>query len=229
MGFNKTLLGGLSATALGVAFAVASVGSAQAAYLPPTDVYWENNDTVLAADRMDADVATVSTDDGDFFSLGLGGNAVFGFGTTYTNSNGVVLEVTNGCTGGAGTCSGYPETAKLYAFNDLSFDMDDYVATGGTTGKDFFGDNIYSSFALQWVADIPNAEAQDGFMFQVNNAFTHLVLVDTSAYPPSTDGFDVDMVGVTPLPAAAWFMLTALGGLFGSRWLKGRRGAQQAA
>ncbi|WP_299440129.1 VPLPA-CTERM sorting domain-containing protein [uncultured Rhodospira sp.] len=31
-----------------------------------------------------------------------------------------------------------------------------------------------------------------------------------------------------PLPAAAWFMLTALGGLVGSRWLKGRT-ADQAA
>ncbi|MQX36445.1 THxN family PEP-CTERM protein [Roseospira navarrensis] len=32
-------------------------------------------------------------------------------------------------------------------------------------------------------------------------------------------------LNVVPLPAAAWFMLTALGGLFGSRWLKKGRAA----
>ena len=36
--------------------------------------------------------------------------------------------------------------------------------------------------------------------------------------------FDVQPV---PLPAAAWFMLTALGGLFGARWVK-RRGPATA-
>ncbi|MQX37386.1 hypothetical protein [Roseospira navarrensis] len=30
---------------------------------------------------------------------------------------------------------------------------------------------------------------------------------------------------VTPLPAAVWFMVTALGGLFGTRWLRGARTA----
>lgn len=38
------------------------------------------------------------------------------------------------------------------------------------------------------------------------------------------DDFAVE-IAVTPLPAAAWFLITALGGLFGMRWLRGRNEA----
>ncbi|MQX37129.1 VPLPA-CTERM sorting domain-containing protein [Roseospira navarrensis] len=37
------------------------------------------------------------------------------------------------------------------------------------------------------------------------------------------------VVSTVPLPAAAWFMLTALGGLVGSRWLKKDKAAPAAA
>ncbi|WP_299436170.1 VPLPA-CTERM sorting domain-containing protein [uncultured Rhodospira sp.] len=225
MGLNKTLLGGLSAAALGVAFAVASVGSAQAAYVAPTAVYWDNNGTV-GSGRDSATVATVKDKDGDFFSLGLGGNAVFDFSGEFTA--GIVVEVTFNCGTDSGVCPSHGEKADVYAFNNLGFGAGDYVKTGRTTNP--FDDEYSGETDFAKVATIPNAEAQDGFKFTVGTAFTHLVLVDTTdSGSNSFDGFDVDQVGVTPLPAAAWFMLTALGGLFGSRWLKGRRGAQQAA
>ena len=35
------------------------------------------------------------------------------------------------------------------------------------------------------------------------------------------DDFAVE-IAVTPLPAAAWFLITALTGLFGMRWLRRR-------
>ncbi|WP_162906671.1 VPLPA-CTERM sorting domain-containing protein [Algihabitans albus] len=38
------------------------------------------------------------------------------------------------------------------------------------------------------------------------------------------DDFAVE-IAVTPLPAAAWFLITALSGLFGMRWLRGRNEA----
>ncbi|MGP1255123.1 MAG: VPLPA-CTERM sorting domain-containing protein [Kiloniellales bacterium] len=38
------------------------------------------------------------------------------------------------------------------------------------------------------------------------------------------DDFAVE-IAVTPLPAAAWFLITALGGLFGMRWLRARNEA----
>jgi len=218
MGLNKTLLGGLSATALGVAFAVASVGSAQAAYVAPTSVTWADNGTVNDPSR--SDTSSVNAPGGEFLSLGLGGWAVFDFGYERTASaaDGIVVETTYNCidTNDDGECSHYAETAEVYASTNWD----------GTYDEDTPIDLTHGTW--EYITEIPNGDAQGGFQFEVDQNFRWLALVDTSGNN-SEDGFDVDHIAVTPLPAAAWFMLTAIGGLFGSRWLKGRRGAQQAA
>jgi len=72
----------------------------------------------------------------------------------------------------------------------------------------------------QIAIDGTNSWAFDGYAtFTFGSAF--------SGSDPAMQ-FKITDVPPVPLPAAAWFMLTALGGLVGSRWLKGRT-ADQAA
>lgn len=63
-----------------------------------------------------------------------------------------------------------------------------------------------------------NNQSGAGSVFQFTGVFDTLRLVDTSGRP-STDGFDVDAVGVSavPLPAAGLLLAGALGGLGLSR------------
>ena len=44
-----------------------------------------------------------------------------------------------------------------------------------------------------------------------------------SSFSCSTPGGCTGVAGVVPLPAAAWFLLSALGGLFGLGWIRKRR------
>jgi len=69
------------------------------------------------------------------------------------------------------------------------------------------------------VADIGNASAS-GSNFTFNGRWDTLRLVDTTpGSSPSTDGYDVDAVGVSPvpIPAAGFLLLGALGGLAAMR------------
>ncbi|WP_299436707.1 VPLPA-CTERM sorting domain-containing protein [uncultured Rhodospira sp.] len=211
------MTGYLSATVVGLALAFGVSSGAQAAWITPTTVYWADTDNDVndpsREDPSNVDVAG----DGKFLSIGYHDWAVFDFGREFVpTTDGVVIETTYTCndTNGDGRCNNWPESVDVYAIADwdsTGFDDTDPL-TGGTTGADWF-----------FITDIPNADAQGGAMFSVTEPFRFLALVDTS--DKQQDGFDVDYIAVAPLPAAAWFLLTAIGGLFGGRWLKGRKGA----
>ncbi|WP_170294843.1 VPLPA-CTERM sorting domain-containing protein [Roseospira navarrensis] len=83
----------------------------------------------------------------------------------------------------------------------------DYDATnaGNGTTKD---PNVFASFILDG-----NGAARAG-----NTVL--LALDDGGAGPDDNHDDMVVSIAVTPLPAAAWFLLTAIGGLVGARWLR---------
>ncbi|WP_299438488.1 THxN family PEP-CTERM protein [uncultured Rhodospira sp.] len=57
--------------------------------------------------------------------------------------------------------------------------------------------------------------------FQVgNNTFTDWLTREEATNEATLRATLTSELNTVPLPAAAWFMLTAIGGLFGSRWLK---------
>lgn len=162
----------------------------------------------------------VGNTSGGFYSLGMGGAAVFGFGTSF-GFGAEVHEVTFGCNGpqnGDGSCD-YNESADVYVLSgaytpfDGIFDLDDLIGVG-----------------FQKVGAIANGAANtaDGASVQFSGPFTALALVDTSAR--NGDGFDVDAVGVTPvssvaavpLPATALLLGGALLGLGGLGWKRRR-------
>ncbi|MBB4314355.1 VPLPA-CTERM sorting domain-containing protein [Roseospira marina] len=207
----------MSAIAAGTALMVGLSGAAHAAYVAPTAVTWENNGDV---DTGRDNVEGVKEQGGDFLSLGRGGWAVMDFGAERTGS-GLVIETTYNCTDTpSGECT-YGESAKVFA----ALDWDGtYAATAdgaNPLGGAMEGSTTtYSGADWTYVAAVPNGDAQTGFTFDIPGPFRFLAIVDTTTGTKSKDGFDIDKVAVTPLPAALWFLVTAIGGLTGVRWLR---------
>lgn len=207
----------------GMAFATATASQASLIYANQVD--WFNNGTVGTTNDRDDPTNALGAPNDDFLALGLSsddnpGFAVFGFGQDFIEE-GRIWEITFNCNP---TCVDL-ETATIYAGTSDQYTMgqasraDQIDLVTGLGG--FFG---------EWteVADVSNQDAQlsdGGAAFSFSGPFTWLAVVDTTPGSSSSpDGFDVNSIGVAPvpLPAAAWFLLTALGGLFGLRWLRDR-------
>ncbi|CUH20474.1 VPLPA-CTERM protein sorting domain protein [Jannaschia seosinensis] len=166
----------------------ASVGAASAGTFAATSIY-----DVVPGDRGEADAnrdtesAALGFADGEFYSLGLGGAATFGFGRTFPLANAVNLfEITFGSTD---NIDSYLERVEVFAL------------LGGTETS---------------IGTLTNLQAQGGASLSYGGAFDALRLVDTTPLSsPSFDGFDVDAVTVVspvPLPAAGMMLLAGLGG-----------------
>ncbi|KAA5605254.1 hypothetical protein F1188_11835 [Roseospira marina] len=99
-------------------------------------------------------------------------------------------------------------------FGDVDSDDDWTISVNGTTvnsqSDPFYFSNYFSNI---WADTFTVSAFRDG-------------LLGLNA----DDSFTIQSFGasVVPLPAAAWFLLTAVGGLFGGRWLRGSRGAAAA-
>ncbi|MEO1656887.1 MAG: hypothetical protein AAFR65_04130 [Pseudomonadota bacterium] len=200
------------------AAAAALVGAAQAAPIYADNIIWTNNGTVGSSNDRDNPDNGLGAPDDDFFALGLtdadGSNpgfAVFSFngGQEFAAGTATAYEVTFGCPDSTtGSCS-YPESAKVYyGTADIDF-------SSITNAMDF--DTLAANNADFGYADeIFNGDAQTGASVMINAPFSYLVLVDSSVsnFPngPSTDGFDVDAVGVNavPVPGAALLMGSGL-------------------
>ncbi|MGE5610458.1 MAG: hypothetical protein ACM359_14505 [Bacillota bacterium] len=151
----------------------------------------------------------------NFYSIGMGGEVIFTFGTEFTNDSAIIYEVTNG------SRQNYPETAMLsVATKD---DPTHFYDVGQIRNDAATGELITIS--------LNNVNAPSPFYY--------LKLTDTSNrsffWNPETrtgrdrnaDGFDVNAVGVVavnavPLPAAGWAGLSLLGGLGVAKWRRMR-------
>ncbi len=185
--------------------------AAEAAPVYASDVYIDAgaNQATGNAQRFGPDNA-LGAADGDFYSLGLNGGALFTFGSDILGP-GMVFEVTFNCSiRPSGVCS-YVETAEIYGVTgpfDLAGLEDGTIA--GVQNYDLSG------LALTFIDAIPNGTAQAGFAFNTGgNTFSGLFIRDTSTN--GGDGFDVAAVSATPapvpVPPAAALLFGALGGL----------------
>jgi hypothetical protein len=194
---------------LAAAALAASISSASASTITyATLVDWIQGVGAGADPTRSVPANAYGAPDGSFLSLGLGGIGIFSFDTPFTGP-GSVVEVTNG------SVAGYPESVALY--------LGTSHASGGVTSV---GDLVSEGFV--YLTTISNLVAQSpGIEIPFDGIFNFLALVDVTSGGPSTDGFDVDAVGVSavPLPAAGLLGLAGLG-LLGGIKAFGRRGSK---
>jgi hypothetical protein len=142
-----------------------------------------------------------SAGDGDFFSLGIGGAAIFEVNPAIASGPGHVFEVTNPGTN-------HRESMAIYVSNVLDFgSLAAWDLVGGVT-------NINGGVPVS---------GSKSFNVTGVGPWKYILFVDNSksVFPTSgtTDGFDIDAfkVSVVPVPAAGFLLLAGLGGLAAMR------------
>ena len=183
---------------------VASV-SASSAVTYATLVDWTPGGGTLLPERSIEANATGAPDD-KFLSLGLGGYAVFSFDTLF-GAPGVVFEVTNG------DVTTYPEHVEILVASTYD----------GSSLAGFQSIGIISNLL---------ASTPVGMPFNFVGTFLYLALRDVtqlvSPNSPSTDGFDVNAVGIAAVPVPGALLLLG-SGLAGLGALAMRKKAKAAA
>ncbi len=167
------------------AAAAATIGTAaDAAVVYATGVTWANNGTVGSSNDRDVATNALGSPDDKFLSLGLGGDATLTFGKTFKAGTVEIAEATFGREG-------------YTAIGDESIDV--FAGIGGS---------------LSFVGSISAMGLDETFKFvelDVPFAFNTVKLVDTSAALPGRDGFDLESIGVTPIPLPASALLLGAG------------------
>lgn len=178
-------------------------------YTYATDVRWDSGAGVALSDTLGSrynQSSSLGSSDNFFLSLGLGGLAVFDFGTDF-NASAIVFETTYG------SRVSYPETANVYVANSSY----DFAGLNSGNGAAVIDPN---DFTL--VSGINNLTASTN-LTGIDGLFRYVLVQDTTSGGPSTDGFDVNAVGVVaPVPEPSTLLLLG-GGLSGLAWYRRRK------
>jgi len=170
-------------------------------------------------------------------------------GSTYDGASEAYLDGWSGGPAGLGVCSTVNATS-----HQCGTGSDDNTGFAGDLANPGVLETLILTFDTAVVLtdltfrDRDHGEITDGtWAINVNGADTTLSALDgafgdfggslvgtTFKFTKTVDGggdfyLDTAAVNAVPLPAAAWFLLTAVGGLFGARWLKRDTNVQAAA
>ncbi len=165
-----------------------------AAYTYATDVTWVEGDDTYDDDRR-IPANALGEPDGKFLSLGQEGWAVFSFGTLFSGEA-TFHEITNG------DRSGWKEYLNVWVGNSVP-DFDDDPTEGFTDA------GLIDNQSVPSILSLPAGQ----FSFLLVQDRTLL----NNGHPG--DGFDIDAVGVNPvpIPAAIWLLGSGIVGLIGFR------------
>lgn len=177
--------------------------------------YRRNTDNALLsydknATRVQGGQIRFNPESRDFLSLGLGGKAIFSFGTDFTQE----VRIWETTWGSHNNQSAHDERVKIFVGNTASFDATDWVALGDV-----------------WNIRDQADRKVDGVQRRINDGRTYRYVKVVDISPSNTrslDGFDVNAIAVraVPEPTTMSGLAIAAGGVFAMRR---RRKAQQAA
>ncbi|MDB9509761.1 PEP-CTERM sorting domain-containing protein [Kamptonema animale CS-326] len=136
------------------------------------EAYRRNAANALGAPQLNAYSSTK-----DFLSLGVGGSAIFSFGTQFTNKV-TLWETTWGDKNGRQ--SAYDEQVEIFASNSL--------------------DGVWTRLGLIKNIEDGAYNTAAGASLTFDGIFQYLKLVDKSAAGSDRDGFDVNGIGVESVP-----------------------------
>ena len=168
------------------------------AYTYATDIRWDNGTGATPSDSIARynQASALGAPDNTFLSLGLGGLAVFDFGSKFSAAA-IIFETTYG------TRENYPESANVYV-TDSSFDFSALNSGNGAA--------TLSTTGFTLIGGITNlSESSELDLSTFGGPFRYILVEDTTNGGPSTDGFDVNAVGVAPVPEPATFILLGSG------------------
>lgn len=176
--------------AAGAALMIAA-GSASATPIPADIDYADSvissvagaGNTIVAG--RDDPTDALGAPDGDFYSLGLGGNITLGWDAApFAGATGIIFELTSNRT------SGHDEAVDIYSL------------LGGVTT--FIGQ-------VNNLAENASVLLTDAFDSILLVDVTETVFPATTSF----DGFDLDAIGISavPVPAAGLMLITAFGGM----------------
>lgn len=210
MKFIGKSLGKIIATSA-LFLATASVSHALP-YTYATDVRWDNglnatpssvaNSRYNQASALGSPNANASTNSG-FLSLGLHGAAVFDFGVEF-NAAAIVFETTNG------RANYLTETAAVFVA-DSSFNFNGLNPGNGLATLPESG---FSDHGFTYVGNVTSKTASSVLdLSSLDGPFRYVLLKDITSVGDEAgyDGFDVDAVGVSPVPEPGTMMLLGLG------------------
>ncbi|MGS4944449.1 VPLPA-CTERM sorting domain-containing protein [Meridianimarinicoccus sp. RP-17] len=170
--------------------------AAQAATIYATGVDWTNNGTVGSSNDRDNPLNALGEPDDKFLSLGLGGQADFTFGETFTGP-GASYEIT------FGNRAGYFESADVFAGIGGSFSKIGEVDNASAAGFVFSFAGIFDTLRL--VDTSPFVAGRDGYDV---DAVGVTALPNTGTTP-------------VPLPASALLLGAGVAGMGALRRRKG--------
>lgn len=151
------------------------------------------NGSAVAGDRSDPTQALGApqlTDTINFVSLGIGGELILGFDGLFAKDSVIVWETTYG------NPSNYPESAEVWIGFGETWDSADFVMVADLQ-NDMDG------------IEIPLASIETEM-----TSFNFVKFIDTTdinLHNGSADGFDIDGVGVVPIPAPGSAVLATIG------------------
>lgn len=192
---------------------IISANTAQAYTYASSGAWDAGTNVTIGSARGDLSNALGEPDgpaEGTFLSLGLGGAAVFDFGVDFDMAA-IIFETT----WGNPRPTNYLESAKVYVGNSLG----DLTTETGTSGNA----NVLSLLDLSgldsftFAGSINNQSASSVIdLSSLAGPFRYVLVVDTTTNR-SYDGFDIDAVGVVPVPEPSTVFLLGLGmlGLLG--------------
>lgn len=186
---NKTIL-------VAAATAMLIGSAAQAATIYATGVDWSNNGTVGSSNDRNNPLNALGEPDGMFLSLGLGGQADFTFGQSFTGP-GESYEIT------FGNRAGYFESAEVFAGVGGSFSKIGDIDNASAAGFVFNFAGVFDTLRL--VDTSPNVAGRDGYDVDA-------VGVTSVPNPGATP---------VPLPASALLLGAGVAGLGALRRRKG--------